>query len=194
METSRKWISFSLPSGEVNATGSFWGMASPCLPMPNLILSNLIEFYGPHSNLRTLSKFPFLSCIQIEHMWEARNISTLTKSNVQMHRIYCYFSSAPPASIPACYSRPIDFENSVSIQLTSRDFQRTGHESKSWLVFLQGMLGMKVLKGLNQRLNIPRWWRERSQECLALLTSLRYLSPTSQQMSEPKWTSGWVFV
>lgn len=144
METSRKWTSFSLPSGEVNATGSFWGMASHCLPMPNPILSNLIEFYGPHSNLRTHSKFPFLSCIQIEHTWEARSISILTKSNVQMHCIYCYFSSAPPASIPACYSRPTDFENSVSIQLTSRDFQRTGHESKSWLFFLQGMLGMKL--------------------------------------------------
>lgn len=88
LETFRKWISSSLPSGEVNSTGRFWGMASHCLPMPNLILSNLIEFYGPHSNLRTHSKFPFLSCIQIEYMWEARSISTLTKSNVQMYCIY----------------------------------------------------------------------------------------------------------
>lgn len=106
-------MSSSLPGGEVNATGRYWGMASRCLPMPNLILCNLIEFYGPHSNPRTHSKFPFLSCIQIEHTWEARSISILTKSNGQMYCIYCYFSSAPPASIPACYSRPIDFENTV---------------------------------------------------------------------------------
>lgn len=119
-------------------------MASHCLPMPNLILSNLIKFYGPHSNLRTHSKFHYLSCIQIEYMWEARSISVLTKSNVQMYCIYSYFSSAPPSSITAYYSRPMDFENSVSIQPSSRDFSRTAHESKSWLFFIQGMLGMKL--------------------------------------------------
>lgn len=133
-------------------------MASHCLPMPNLILSNLIEFYGPHSNLRTHSKFPFLSCIQIEHMWEARNISILTKSNVQMYCIYCYFSSAPSVSIPACYSRPIDFENSVSIQLTSRDFQgQAMNQSHGCSSFKEvDLFHSRVLKGLSQRLNIPR--------------------------------------
>lgn len=161
-------------------------MASHCLPMPNLILSNLIEFYGPHSNLRTHSKFPFLSCIQIEYMWEARSISILTKSNVQRYCICCYFSSAPPSSIPAYYSRPIDFEitvlaSSPPVETSKGQAMNQSHGCSLFKECLEWswLFHSWVVKGLSQRLNSPRWWGERSQVSLALLTSLRYLSPTS---------------
>ena len=101
---------------------------------------------------------------------KGRSISVLMKFTVQMYYIYCYFSSVTPSSNPIYYSRPRGFrEYSVSIQPTSVDFRRTGHESKLWLFFIQEKAWKEIdyftlgwVKGLSQRVKILKRWREKA--------------------------------
>ena len=129
-------------------------------------------------------------------MWEARGeVFVLMKSTVQMYYIYCYFSSVTPSSIPVYCSRPRGFrEYSVSIQPTSVDFRRTGHESKLWLFFIQEKVWSEIDyfilgwgQGLKSKGQDPqKVERKSSQVNSTLLFSLRYLSPTSHPPNPTK--------
>lgn len=134
---------------------------------------------------------------------KGRSISVLMKSTVQMYYIYCCFSSVTPSSIPVYYSRPRGFrEYSVSIQPTSVDFRRTGHESKLWLFFIQEKAWSEIDyfilgwgQGLKSKGQDPqKVERNTSQVNSTLLFSLRYLSPHSHPVSELSLAFGWALL
>lgn len=92
------------------------------------------------------------------------------------------------------------WEHSVSIQPTNSSFQRAHHESKSWLFFIQGMLGMKLTishqggQGLKPNAQQPLVV-EREKPGKPFPSNLTQVSLLiSPKMSKTNLAGGWAFV